>query len=142
AAVVIVMNGILVYLQVGEWAAALEASGRSPWWVYGTLLPLAGLLAAFLGWVMVYPLWSRREAVRAVPALPALAAVHYRRIGVAVELEGADAAVLTQAAALARQHQARLVAVHVVEGTAAALLGPEADDQESRSDRQRIADLV
>src|SRR5262249_50636723 len=92
--------------------------------------------------VTLYPLWARRDEVRAIPAPPALVPVHYRRIGVAVELEGADEAVLTQAAALARQHQARLVAVHVVEGTAAAVLGAEAADHESRSDRQRIADLV
>ena len=68
--------------------------------------------------------------------------MQYRRIGVAVELEGTDDAVLAQAAALARLHGASLVTVHVVEGTAAAYLGPEADDRESRSDRQRMTELV
>jgi manganese transport protein len=35
-----------------------------------------------------------------------------------------------------------VVAIHVVEGTAAAYLGAAADDLESRADRQRMADLV
>src|SRR5205807_451164 len=83
----------------------------------------------------------REEGPR--PVVPAaLPPIQYRRIGVAVELEGADDAVLSQAAALARAHAAHLVVVHVVEGPIAALHGPASDDQESRSDRAHMAQLV
>jgi len=138
AAVVVGLNGILIYLQMNRWAAAVD----NPWWIYGTVGPLAVLLAAFLGWVALYPPFARREDVALPAVIPELPAVGYNRIGVAVELEGSDAAVLTQAAALARAHAAMLVVIHVVEGTAAAFLGPEADDQESRSDRRRIRELI
>ena len=138
AAVVVGLNGILIYLQMNRWAAAVD----NPWWIYGTVGPLAVLLAAFLGWVALYPPFARREDVALPAVIPELPAVGYNRIGVAVELEGSDAAVLTQAAALARAHAALLVVIHVVEGTAAAFLGPEADDQESRSDRRRIRELI
>jgi manganese transport protein len=61
---------------------------------------------------------------------------------VAVEFAGTDDNVLQQATALAQTHQAELVIIHVVEGAGASLLGSEADDQESRHDRVRMANLV
>jgi manganese transport protein len=99
-------------------------------------------LAAFLGWVTFYPLWVRREEGYRPAVLPALPTVSYRRIGVAVEFTAGDDAVLAQAAALARSHGSQLVAVHVVEGMGAAFHGPASDDQESRSDRERMTRLV
>jgi len=138
AGVVVALNGVLIYLQMNEWAG--QAGNAN--WVYGTIGPLAVLMAAFLGWITLYPFFARREELPRPPLAPELPAVAFGRIGVAVELEGTDDAVLAQAAALARAHGAVLVALHVVEGTAAALLGAEADDQESRSDRRRMRELV
>jgi manganese transport protein len=136
AATVIGLNVAFVVLSMKDWA------GGSSWWIYGTVGPAAALLAAFLGWLTVYPRWARRaEAPAAAPA-PVLSAVRYGRIGVAVEFAGADGDVLAQAAALARSHRADLVVVHVVEGPGAQLHGPAADDRESRDDRRRMAELV
>ena len=106
------------------------------------MVPLAVGLAAFLGWITVYPLRHTREAAPERPATPVLPDVQFRRIGVGVELEGADDLVLAQAAALARLHGAALVAIHVVEGPAADYLREAADDRESRSDRVRMTALV
>lgn len=142
AVVVVGLNVVLIYLQTGEWAERIEGLGGRPWWVYGTVAPLGIALAGFLGWVTIYPLWAQREEHRGPAPLPRLAGVRFRTIGAAVELEGGDEAVLTQAATLARAHDARLVAVHVVEGPGASFYGPQTDDQESRSDRQHLAELV
>jgi manganese transport protein len=139
AATVIVLDGAFLYLQTDKWAAL--AGDVAPW-VYGTLGPLAIALAAFLIWIGVYPIWHRREEAPAPALAKQLPGVRYHTIGVGIELEGADNEVLGQAAALARAHQAVLVAIHVVEGAGAAFHGAEADDQESRSDRRRMADLV
>jgi manganese transport protein len=142
AAVVVALNAALVIMSMDEWAGDLAKSGASPWWVYGTLGPAALLLAAFLGWLTLYPFWARRaEAPAAAPA-PVLPAVRYGRVGVAVEFEGADDEVLAQAAALARSHHADLVVVHVVEGAGAQTYGSATDDRESRDDRQRMAGLL
>jgi manganese transport protein len=143
AAVVVGLNAVLVYLQAGDWAEDAEKAGVSAWWVYGTMGPVALALAGFLGWVALYPWWARRLEARPGPVTtPALPGVSYRRIGVAVELEGGDEAVLAQAAALARAQGAELVAVHVVEGPAADMYREAADDAESRRDRQLIGELV
>jgi manganese transport protein len=142
AAAVIGLNAVLVAMSLNDWAEALGKEGRSPWWVYGTVGPVAGLLAAFLGWLAVYPRLVRRPAAGPAARAPVLGGVRYGRVGVAVEFAGADDVVLAQAAALARAHGAGLVVLHVVEGTGADLLGPAAADQESRDDRTRMAGLV
>jgi manganese transport protein len=142
-AIVVGLNAVLIYQKMDEWADAVAKDGHSPVWIYGTVGTLALALAGFLVWVTIYPLLAgRRQEVARTPQVPVLPAVRYHTIGAAVELEGSDDAVLTQAVALARTHDARLVLVHVVEGTAADFLGAEADDQESRSDRQRLAGVV
>jgi manganese transport protein len=140
--VVVGLNGVLIALQMDKWGDEAAAGGWSPLWVYGTVVPLAVGLAAFLAWVTVYPILSRRERVEGELAVPALPAVRYGRIGVAVEFGGGDDDVLAQAAALARAHGAALVAVHVVEGLGAQMHGPATDDRESRDDRKRMAELV
>ncbi|HEV3116555.1 MAG TPA: universal stress protein [Gemmataceae bacterium] len=136
--VVVALNGVLIYGQMKEWAGEVS----NPWWIYGTVGPVAVVLAAFLGWIALYPFFARRQEISVPAVVRELPTVGFNRIGVAVELKGTDSAVLAQAAALARAHGALLVALHVVEGTAADLLGPEADDQESRSDRRRMRELL
>jgi manganese transport protein len=142
AVLVVTLNVVLIGMQINEWAEAAAEAGWNPVWIYGTILPLALALALFLGWVTVYPLWVRRvEAPARLPA-PALAATPYRRIGVAVELAGGDDVVLARAAEVARANGAPLVLVHVVEGPGAAYYGAATDDQESRTDRTRMAEMV
>jgi manganese transport protein len=143
AAAVVVLNVVLVLMKMNEWAGDLAKSGDNPWWVYGTIGPVAVLLAVFLGWLTLYPRWAHRPEAPAAAAPPALSPVRYSRIGVAVEFDGADDdEVLAQAAALARSHHAEMVVVHVVEGPGAQTHGPETDDRESRDDRQRMAVLL
>jgi manganese transport protein len=142
AALVVGLNVVVIGMQTGEWAEGTAAAGWNPLWVYATLIPVAAGLVLFLGWVALSPLWVRRaEAPAPLPA-PSLAAKPYRRIGVAVEFAGADDVVLARAAALARANDAPLVLIHVVEGPGAAFYGPATDDEESRTDRARMAEFV
>jgi manganese transport protein len=69
--------------------------------------------------------------------------VTYHRIGVAVEFNRHDQAVLARAAALARtQGETELIVLHVVEGVGAQYFGPETAGAESESDRTRMEKLV
>jgi manganese transport protein len=139
AFVVAALNGFLIYLVVQKWAGD---AGPGATWVYGTVGTVALLLGAFLLWVTVYPLLAHREEVGGPVATPSLPGIRFQRVGVAVELEGRDSAVLAQAAAIARVHGSRLLALHVVEGLGADFHGAAAEDQESRSDRQRMTALT
>jgi manganese transport protein len=142
AAVVVGLNGLLIYMQIDKWADAYAEGGGSRALVYVGAGSVAAALGAFLVWVAAYPLTNRREETPRVLPAPTLPFVQYRRIGVGVELEGGDEATLAQAVALARSHGAELLAIHVVEGPAAEFHGPEADDLESREDRRRISELA
>jgi manganese transport protein len=142
AGIVVGLNVVLVVMQMQEWGGDLAKGGISAWWIYGTVGPVAGLVAAFLGWVTIYPSLRRPETQVYAPVLPALPAVQYRRIGVGVEFTGGDYAVLKHAAALAREHRAPLLLIHVVEGPVAAVFGEQTADQESQFDRQAMQKLV
>lgn len=142
ALTVVVLDGVFIGLQLHKWGTTIAEQGGNPLSIYGSVGLAAGLLAGFLGWLTLYPMWTRREEVVPVRAVPALPGVRYHRIGVAVEFEGEDDAVLVQAAALSRSHAAELIAVHVVEGLGAAYYGPGADDRESRADRRRMEQLI
>ncbi len=142
ALIVVALNVVLIGLQMREWAEAVEKVGGQGLWIYGTVGPVAAVLAGFLVWVTFYPRYRRGEVRPALLPAPELPAVRYHRIGVAVEFAGADDAVLAQAAAVARTHQAPLLLIHVVEGLVADFYGAAGDDQESRADRLRMGELV
>jgi manganese transport protein len=140
AIIVVALNGVFIVLQMGDWGEAIEAQGGQAWWIYATVGPVALALAGFLGWIAWYPLRLHPRDL-SLPT-PQLVGVRYHTIGVAVELEGADDAVLAQGAALAKAHEAKLVLIHVVEGAVADIYGAQTADRESQSDRERIAILV
>jgi manganese transport protein len=142
ALIVVGLNVVLIGMQMGEWAEDVQEAGWSNLWVYGTIGPLAAALAGFLLWVMLYPHYRYRAAGPAPVQAPELSSVRYQRIGVAVEFGKGDNAVLAQAAAVARLHEAPLLLIHVVEGPGADYYGSATDDQESRTDRQQIGELV
>jgi manganese transport protein len=142
AAIVVSLNVVLIGMQMGEWAEDVQEAGWSNLWIYGTVGPLGAVLAGFLLWVTLYPRSRYRAAGPAPVPVPELPSVRYSRIGVAVEFGKGDNTVLVQAAAAARLHQAPLLLIHVVEGPGADYYGAATDDQESRTDRQRIGELV
>lgn len=143
AGIVVSMNMVLIGMTMVEWAEAAGNSGYSPWWVYGGIGSLAAMISIFLGWVTFYPYLKRKEVIAAVQApMPILEGVRYSRIGVGIEFAEADVRVLAHAVHLAKDHQASLVLLHVVEGPGAALFGAETADRESQSDREDMLRLV
>jgi manganese transport protein len=142
AAVILALNVVYLGMKTVEWAEAVDEAGWHPLWIYGTIGPLGVGVAGFLVWVTLYPRLRPREAEPPPSIVPQLSAVRYHRVGVAVEFSKGDNAVLAQAAAVARLHDAPLLLIHVVEGPGASYYGAATDDRESRADRQRIGELV
>jgi manganese transport protein len=142
AALVIGLNMLLIVLQMERWAESAVQSGGTAVWIRTSVLGVSIALGAFLALVAIYPLTAKPLAPAALTQAPTLSGVRFRRIGLAVELEDADDAILDQGAALARTHEADLVLIHIVEGLGADIHGPASDDQESRRDRHRIGQLA
>ncbi len=142
AVLVLVLNGVYLFLQSGEWGAALDTAGWSPLWLYLPLGLAAATLGGFLVYLTLFPYRPHRPGQPLPLPAPALPEVRYRHIGVAVEFVPGDEAVLARAVALARDHHAEVVLLHVVEGAGADVYGAAADDAESRSDRLRMAELL
>jgi len=143
AAIIIGLNAKLVYDQIGEWN---EAAGMYGWMVLSTALPISLGLLGLLFWMMF-----RAEHARSAPPSASSEGVAHaaqsqcrvlRRIGVALEVEPTDAAMLSEAIALAQQHRAAMILMHVVEGVGGQYHGPRADDDERRHDEQYMSDLA
>ncbi len=143
AAVIIGLNVKLVADQVAGWAAG---AGALAWLVWATAGPAMAALAALLAWMTFRREKAPRAAKIVSPDQVAQAAVgeqkHFRRIGVALEARPTDSAMLAEAIAMARVHQAELVLMHVVEGVGGQWYGPQTGDSESREDEQYITRLA
>jgi manganese transport protein len=146
ATVIIGLNSLLVWQQIGVW---LEAAGPGAAWPWLTIIPASGGAALLLIGLILYPRLERlRAAVRekgeAMRALPP-PAEPYRRIGVALEAGAADEITLRHAMAEAERNHATLVLMHVVQGVAAQVFGDAARDLEAHEDRdylQRLAEWL
>ncbi len=146
AGVIVVLN---LKLAVGEIAAWIGGAGKWAWLVWGSAVPVGLGLVLLLGYVTVVPLAQRfhggetpaHEGVHGPLTVPSVQPPRPpQRIAVAVDFSSADAAALSQAVSVARAagRGARVVLLHVVESGGARLLGGELQDQEARTDQERL----
>ncbi|AMV36123.1 Nramp family divalent metal transporter [Planctomyces sp. SH-PL62] len=155
AAVIVALNGYLVYGQIEEWILAASASGifLGPiplvWPVAAGLVLLTGSVVALLCWVLIKPIvrpsppWrlpSRTEMDWAEALRPR----SLGRIGVALEHTAADVEILNRAISLAESQGggAELVLLHVVDSPLTALHGPMTADLETGADAEYLDSLV
>ncbi|MDG3006806.1 Nramp family divalent metal transporter [Paludisphaera mucosa] len=155
AAVIVGLNGYLVFDQVLEWTAAAAASGIRlgpiplAWPVAGVLWGVTAGVATLLGWVLIKPI------VRPSPAwsLPTRTEMDWEealrprpmgRIGVALEHTSADVEILNRAISLVQGQggQGELVLLHVVDSPVSVLHGPETADLETSADADYLDGLV
>jgi manganese transport protein len=141
--IIVSLNGKLIYEQVIEWA---EKAGPLGWLVYAIAVPLISGLVVLLLWMTLRRERPVAEAAEVSADEVANAAANkirrFRRIGVALEALPGDSAMLAEAIALARMHQAELVLMHVVEGAGGQWFGPQTGDLESRHDEDYLKNLV
>jgi manganese transport protein len=155
AAVIVALNGYLVFDQIVEWTTAASESGvyvgpiPLAWPVAAGLWGMAGGVAALLVWVLVKPIvqpsptWTPptraemdwAEALRPRPL---------GRIGVALEHTAADVEILNRAISLAQAQggAGELVLLHVVDTPLSALHGEMTADLETGADAEYLDGLV
>jgi manganese transport protein len=144
AAIIIGLNLKLTFDVMREWRGALSPSAAA------VLLVSAVIIVGSIGLLLVYMIFRPEAAeeptapVSAAEVIQSAEAIQRRfeRIGVALEAQPRDAAMLAEAIALARTHHATLVLLHVVEGVGGQFHGRQADDAEFRNDEQYLRDLA
>lgn len=143
AAIIIALNGKLVYDQITEWA---DAAGAMRWAVIGGATPLALALGALLMWMTFRKDTEPQQIVVARADDVADEAANLSRkiskVGVAVEALASDSPMLAEAIAVAKTHRAELILMHIVEGVGGQYHGQQADDDERRHDEQYMVELT
>jgi manganese transport protein len=155
AAIIVSLNGKLVWDQVGEWVSSTaEWSTRIgpipvSWLASSALYGSASAAAALLLWVTIKPLVRISPAWQPQPSVKinwgeTLRARPLSRIGVALERSAADAEILNRAVSLAQSQAApsELVLLHVVDTPMTRVLGRETADRESEADERYLRGLV
>ena len=141
AAIIISLNAMLVYEEIGNWATAAGSYG---WIVFVIAIPPALALTALLVWMVLQREIEPRPIpqVKVAEVVQTAVAQRFQRIGVALEARQSDATMLAEAVAMARAHRAELVLMHVVEGVGGQWYGGQTGDTESRDDRAYLDDLA
>jgi manganese transport protein len=136
-----VLNAKLVYDAVADWA---EGAGQYGWLVWTAAAPLVAGLGLLLAWMIVRREKPAKEelGLSAAEVVAAAAPKRFHRIAVALEAMPSDSAMLAEAIALAKQHHAELLLIHVVDGVGGRWYGPQTGDAESRHDEAYLAALT
>ncbi len=145
--------GLNIKLVIDELGAWIESS-PAPEWIWTIVVPPVCALGAFLIYVFFSP-WISPPSKERIPGWRKLSHFvrpdddtldldlpRYKRVGVALAHTDVDKTVLSHALPLARQHDARLFLLHVVEGAGGVVYGSDAFDEETRQDEAYLRQLA
>ncbi len=142
-AVIMALNAKLVYEEISRW---IVSAGNYGPLVAAGVIPLALGLGVLLLWMIL----KREKVVSPAPSVSAEAVAadavklkkRFKRIGVALEARPSDSVMLAEAVALAKNHEAELVLMHVVDGVGGQWYGEQTGDEESREDESYLESLA
>jgi len=153
AAVIVSLNGKLVFDQVGSWVELAAESGHRvgplplSWLVGGGLYGLTGAVGGLLVWVTIKPLVRPSDPWTPAPSVELdwgdmIRPRPLETIGVALEHNQGDTEILNRALSLAREGETDLVLLHVVDSPVSQVYGDETADRETDADQRYLAELV
>jgi manganese transport protein len=138
AGVIVTLNVKLVVEFLSGWAA-----GPGPFWVKTLVVGAVAFAGCMLLYITLRPLFKIRRKERVpVPhggfdAIPAVAALRYKRVAVTVDFSSHDHDALGHAINLGGR-DAEYVLIHVVESAGALMFGKETRDYESQADEKNL----
>jgi manganese transport protein len=144
--IIVSLNVKLVIGEVGGW---LLSAGEKAWMVRMIVLPLIIVVGFLLVYITLRPWIKKLRMPRAVVygPVPTHKAVlpaprPYRRVAVALDFSDGVMKLLAEARRIAQDSGAKVVLLHVVESPAALVMGKEAADRETLSDKERLEELT
>jgi manganese transport protein len=153
AAIIVGLNGKLVYDQIDEWITLAHVSGRllGPlplWWLASAALYIPSIAAAtFLAWITLKPWFVSSPPWTPAPIVKldwadTLRPRPLRVLGVALEHDQGDSEILNRALSLAQPGKTSFVLLHVVDTPMTRVYGSETDDRETEGDQRYLADVA
>ena len=144
AAIIIALNGKLVFDLLGEWLLLPPPASTLARWLG---VPVAAGCTLLLAWITVRP-WIRARPAEGVPVpleasevLSGLVVPAVHRAGLALDRSVNDKGVLAYGLGLARDREAELILVHVVTGIGAQVYGKGVGDREAGEARDYLESL-
>ena len=136
AVIIVALNARLVFSTISDWLMKTQEKSIILWFI---VVLVIGCFFLLLIYISLPKSWRRRK-----PIMPTeieqidFTVRHFTNIGVALDLGAMDVKVLSIAQLLARQNNARMVLLHIVEGVGGQLSGQNAYDDEARDDYDHL----
>jgi manganese transport protein len=136
AIIIVALNVRLVLSTIDNWLMKAQEKSIILWLI---IVPVISCIFLLLIYISLPKSWRRRK-----PTMPTeieqidFTARQFTNIGVALDLGAMDVKVLSIAQLLARQNNARMVLLHIVEGVGGQLSGQNAYDDEARDDNGHL----
>jgi manganese transport protein len=142
AVVIVALNLKLVFDELSGWL------GNSPAWVWVLFMIPLTLVLAVLAYITFGPLfqpgrkWESMITTDAHLVADAIAPVHIKHIGVALQHATGDSVIISSAVAEAKVHRARMTLLHVVDAPGTLMLGPESWSLHGAEDETYLENLT
>jgi manganese transport protein len=143
SAIIIVLNGKLVYDQIMEWI-----TGGASVIILILAVGIAGAISLFLVYIIILPLirgeksWKEVKPTRALRIIERIETHRTKHIAAALGRDDSDAAVVTRALSLAKAEGAMITLIHVVDSAPSQVYSSDVYDEHTREDERYLLEIA
>ena len=143
SAIIIALNGKLVYDQIMEWIA-----GGAPMIVSILSIGIAAAISLFLVYIIILPLirgeksWKEEKPTGASRIIEGIETHRTKHIAAALGRDGSDAAIVSRALSLAKAERAILTLIHVADSAPSQVYSSDVYDEHTREDEQYLLEIA
>ncbi|MEJ2658539.1 MAG: Nramp family divalent metal transporter, partial [Desulfobacterales bacterium] len=143
SAVIIVLNGKLVYDQIMEWI-----EGGASMIILILAIGIAAAISLFLVYIVILPLihgeksWREEKPTGASRIIEGIETHRTKHIAAALGRDNSDAAIVSRALSLAKAEGAMLTLIHVVDSAPTQVYQSDVYDEHTREDEQYLLEIA
>jgi manganese transport protein len=143
SAIIIALNGKLVYDQIMEWL-----KGGAPIMVSILAIGIAGAISLFLVYIIILPLirgeksWEEEKPDGAYRIIERIETHPIKHIAAALGRDDSDAAIVSRALSLAKAEGAMLTLIHVADSAPSQVYSSDVYDEHTREDEQYLLEIA